>query len=130
MKRIFKISEEQREYALSEGVVINADVNATGGDVKKAVDIAKQQAQKSGVDLKKATIQIPPTNEGRIITKKQMRENYIKKLKGNSDFFALNEFLKRISKKNVSEDLTNTQIRNVTGIYDDDELNASVDAED
>jgi hypothetical protein len=126
--RKIKITEEQRQYALKEGITLNADVDAAGGDVKKAVDTTKQQAQKSGVDVKKVTIQIPPSNESRIITKKQMMENRLKIFKKNSDYYQLNEFVKRLGKK-VNEDLTNTQIRNITGIYDDDILNASVEAE-
>lgn len=128
MKKI-KITEEQKQYALKEGITLNADVDAAGGDVKKAVDTTKQQAQKSGVDVKKVTIQIPPSNESRIITKKQMMENRLKKFKQNSDYYQVDEFIKRIG-KNINEDLTNTQIRNITGIYDDDQLNASVEAEE
>ena len=131
MGRIVKITEEQRQYALSEGVVLNADVDAANGDVKKAVDTTRQQAQKSGLDPKKTTIQIPPTTEGKVITKKQMIEGRLMKLKENSDFYQLKEFVKCIGKKKVNEgDLTNTQVRNMTGIYDDDELNAAVEAED
>lgn len=95
MKKI-KITEEQRQYALKEGITLNADVDAAGGDVKKAVDTTKQQAQKSGVDVKKVTIQIPPSNESRIITKKQMMENRLRKFKQNSDYYQVNEFVKRL----------------------------------
>lgn len=97
--RKIKITEEQRQYALSEGITLNADIDAAGGDVKKAVDTAKQQAQKSGVDIKKATIQIPPSNESKVITKKQMMENRLKKFKQNSDYYQVNEFVKRLGKK-------------------------------
>lgn len=102
--RKFKITEEQRQYAIKEGLTLNADVDAAGGDVRKAVETTKQQAQKSGVDPKKATIQIPPSNESRIITKKQMMENRLKKFKSNSDYFTVNEFMKRLGKKSVNED--------------------------
>lgn len=128
--RKIKITEEQRQYALKEGIVLNADVDAAGGDVKKAVDTTKQQAQKSGVDMNKATIQIPPTNESRVITKKQIYENRLNMIKENSDFYKLDEFMKRISgKRNVNEDFSNTQIRNMLGDYDNPELNAAADAE-
>ena len=129
--RKIKITEEQRQYALSEGIVLNADVDAAGGDVKKAVDTTKQQAQKSGVDVKKATIQIPPSNESKVITKKQIMENRLNEFKKNSDYYSLSEFLKRIGNKKINESgLTNTQIRNITGITDDDELNAAAEAEE
>ena len=129
--RKIKITEEQRQYALSEGIVLNADVDAAGGDVKKAVDTTKQQAQKSGVDVKKATIQIPPSNESKVITKKQIMENRLNEFKKNSDYYSLSEFLKRIGNKKINESgLTNTQIRNITGITDDDELNAAAETEE
>jgi len=127
--RTIKITEEQRRYALQEGITLNADVDAAGGDVKKAVDTTKQQAQKSGVDLKKATIQIPPSNEGKVITKKDLIESRLKKFQKHSEYYKLSEFVKRLGKKNVNEDLTNTQIRNITGIHDDDMLNAAVETE-
>lgn len=97
--RKIKITEEQRLYAIKEGLTLTADVDAAGGDVKKAVDTTKQQAQKSGVDPKKATIQIPPSNESRVISKKQMMEQRLKTLKANSEYFTINEFIRRINRK-------------------------------
>ena len=53
----------------------------------------------------------------------------MKKFKKHSDFYKLSEFVKRLG-KNVNESgLTNTQIRNITGIQDDEELNAAVETE-
>ena len=46
MARKFVISEEQYNMALKEGVTLNADVTAAGGDVKRAVDTAKQETIK------------------------------------------------------------------------------------
>lgn len=102
--RKIKITEEQRQYALKEGITLNADVDAAGGDVKKAVDITKQQAQKSGIDPKKTAIQIPPSNESKIITKKQMMENRLKRFKNNSEYYSVNEFVKKLGKKIITED--------------------------
>ena len=48
MARKFVISEEQYNMALKEGVTLNADVAAAGGDVKRAVDTTKQEALKNG----------------------------------------------------------------------------------
>lgn len=105
--RKIKITEEQRQYALKEGITLNADVDAAGGDVKKAVDTTKQQAQKSGVDIKKATIQIPPSNESRVITKREMMESRLKKLKQNSDYYQVKEFMKHLGKKVTESEIDN-----------------------
>lgn len=93
MRRKFKISEEQYKMALSEGVTINADVDACNGDVKQAVDNAKQDAKKTGLDLNKANIQLPAkdTNEGRIITKKELVENRLRVLRANSKLYSVKD---------------------------------------
>lgn len=57
MKKI-KITEEQYKQALDEGITLNADVSAANGDIKQAVEKTKMNAQKNGVDLNNATIQI------------------------------------------------------------------------
>lgn len=109
MKKI-RITEEQRQYAIKEGLTLTADVDAAGGDVKKAVDNTKKQAQNSGVDPKKTTIQIPPeANEGKFISKKTMIENRLKKLKRNSDFYSLKEFVNRLGSKKMNEDFINDE---------------------
>ena len=38
MGKKFKITEEQYNKCLAEDITLNADVDAAGGDVKKAVD--------------------------------------------------------------------------------------------
>jgi hypothetical protein len=98
MKRTFKITEEQRKYALQEGITVNANLDAANGDVKSAVDTAKQEAQKSGADPKKVSVCIPPSNESRIITKKEMMEARLKKFKENSDYYEVGEFKKHLVK--------------------------------
>lgn len=97
MGKKFKITEEQYNKCLAENITLNADVDAAGGDVKKAVDTTKQEAQKNGVDLNKATIQIPGKSigEGRIITKKKLMENRLKVLKRNSTLFNVSDFIKK-----------------------------------
>ena len=79
MGKKFKITEEQYNKCLAEDITLNADVDAAGGDVKKAIDTTKQEAQKNGVDMTKATIQVPGKSvaEGRIITKKELMANTI-----------------------------------------------------
>lgn len=108
MARIFKITQEQKEYALREDITLNANVAAAGGDIKKAVETTRQEAQRTGVDLKKAKIQVDAANESRVITKKQMVENRIKKLKNNSDFYTVNDFMKKVSGNSMNESAEET----------------------
>ena len=77
MGRNLKISEDQYKKALSEGITLNADVDACNGDVKQAIDKTKQ-------------------NEGKIITKKQLQENRLRVLKENSELYSLNDFLNKL----------------------------------
>ena len=95
MARKFKITEEQYNTALSEGITLTADLAAAGGDANKAIENTKQQAQKDGVDISNATIQVP-ANEGRLITKKQITESRLKKLKENSDLYSVRNFMRNI----------------------------------
>ena len=97
MGRKFKITEEQYNKCLAEGITLNADVDAAGGDIKKAVDNTKQEAQKNGIDLNKATIQIPgnETNESKLITKQTLIENRLKVLKEHSTLYRFEDFIKK-----------------------------------
>lgn len=98
MTKKIKISEEQYNRALEEGVTLNADVAAANGDVKKAIDTTRQEAQRNGVDLKNATIQIPGNtnqNENKIITKKELIENRLKVLKQYSTLYNISDFIKK-----------------------------------
>lgn len=63
--RNIKLTEEQYNFALSEGITLKADVQSANGDINKAVDNTKQQAIKNGVNLNNATIEIDgkDTNE-------------------------------------------------------------------
>lgn len=84
MGRNLKISEDQYRKALSEGITLNADVEACNGDVKQAIDKTKQNAKNNGIDLSKANIQVPAQsqNEGKIITKKTITRKSFKSIKG------------------------------------------------
>ena len=96
MGNTFKITEEQYNKLMAEDVTLNADVAATNGDVKKAVDNTRQEAQKNGIDLNKATIQIPGNvaNENKLITKKTLIENRLKVLKEHSTLYRFEDFIK------------------------------------
>ena len=101
MARKFVISEEQYNMALKEGVTLNADVVAAGGDVKRAVDTAKQEAMKNGVKMDDATISIKATdtNESVFIKKSELQESRLKALKRNSEVYTVRDFMKKLSGK-------------------------------
>ena len=94
MARKIKITNEQYNNAISEGITLSADVEAAGGDVNKAVETTKQEARASGVDISKAKIEIP-ANENKLITKKQIIESRLKYLKENSTLYTIKDFLKK-----------------------------------
>lgn len=97
MARKIKITEEQYKMLMKEDVRLQADVAAAGGDVNKAVQTTKQQAQKDNVNLEKATIEVPAsTVESKMISIKELRENRKKVLKENSKCYSLNDFIKSI----------------------------------
>lgn len=100
MTKRLVISEEQYNMALEEGITLNADVSAAGGDVKKAVDIAKQEAIKNGVNMNNAKIQInaKDTNESKFIKKSKLQENRLAALKKNSDLYTVRDFMKYYGK--------------------------------
>ena len=101
MARKFVISEEQYNMALKEGVTLNADVAAAGGDVKRAVDTTKQEALKNGVKMDDATIAIKAaeTNESVFIKKSELHESRLKALKRNSEVYTVRDFMQKLSGK-------------------------------
>lgn len=96
--RTVKITKEQYDRALSEGITLQADVAGANGDVKKAVDTTKQQAERSGVNLDNAKIQIN-ANENRIIPKKDMNVQRMKVLKEHSTRYTVRDFIKVVKNK-------------------------------
>ena len=52
------ITEEQYNKFIKEGVTLNADVAAAGGDVKRAISDTKKEAQKNGLNMEDTTIQM------------------------------------------------------------------------
>ena len=101
MARKFVISEEQYNMALKEGVTLNADVAAAGGDVKRAVDTTKQEALKNGVKMDDATISIKAadTNESIFVKKSKLQESRLKALKRNSEIYTVRDFMKKLDNK-------------------------------
>ena len=96
MAKKFKITEEQYNMLMNEELHLKADPTTTGGNVNAAVQKTKQEAQKNNVNLDNATIEIPATSESKIITVKELRENRLKVLKENSQYFTLNDFIKKL----------------------------------
>lgn len=101
MARKFVISEEQYNMALKEGVTLNADVAAAGGDVKRAVDTTKKEALKNGVKMDDATISIKAaeTNEGILVKKSKLQESRLKALKRNSEIYTVRDFMRKLDSK-------------------------------
>lgn len=101
MARKFVISEEQYNMALKEGVTLNADVAAAGGDVKRAVDTTKKEALKNGVKMDDATISIKAaeTNESVFVKKSELQESRLKALKRNSEVYTVRDFMQKLGGK-------------------------------
>ena len=95
MGRKFCITEEQYNMALKEGVMLNADVSAAGGDVKRAVDTTKSEAEKQGVKDYTVAIDGKQLSENKLITKKELQENRLKVLKENSEVYSVKDFIKK-----------------------------------
>lgn len=100
MGRKIVLSQKQYDKALAEGITLNADVAAAGGDERKAIETTRQQARQSGVNMDNATIQVPGKgyNESRIIKMSEIREAKRKHLRENSDLYTTAEFMARIKK--------------------------------
>lgn len=98
MAKKFKISEEQYNGLMKEGVEIKADVAAANGDVKQAVNTAYSEAEKQGI--KDYTVSVPSKrsmeNSSKVITKKELVENRLKALKKNSEVFSVKDFFQKI----------------------------------
>lgn len=96
MSKKFKISEEQYNKLIDEGITLNADVSATNGNITQAVNNTRQAAKESGVNLDNATIQVPgnPT-EGKVIPMKKLVENRLKVLKKHSTYYSFSDFIKK-----------------------------------
>lgn len=92
----YKLTEEQYNALVQEGVILSLNPADTGGDINKAVQNTQNSARQAGVDLNKASIQIPakPSNESRYITKEKLDENRTKFLKRNSIVCNVSDFIK------------------------------------
>ena len=97
MGRKIRITEEQYNMALREGVTINADLSASKNDPKAAFDTANNQAKEQGLKPGQYNIQFPNVSESKLITKKQLQENRLKALKENSKVYTVKDFIKKFN---------------------------------
>ena len=97
MAKQFKITEEQRDFLIKEGVVLNADVAAANGNVNQAIRTTKDQARKDNVNLNNAKIQLSAsdTNEGRTYTVKELRESRLKKFMQCGEHYTVKDFMSK-----------------------------------
>lgn len=100
----FKISEEQYNLAVQEGITLQADVEAANGNIERAVNNTKQQARANGINLGDATIAIDgdDVNENRVITIGELKRNILMEdKKRNSKLFTVGEFIRNFKKNQV-----------------------------
>jgi len=103
MGRNFVITEEQYERlnGMIDEVDVKADVKAANGDIKTAVEKANKEGVDSGLKPGKFGVVVNSNDvsqnvaEGRLITKKQLQENRLKKFKKNSEFTTVKDLLKK-----------------------------------
>ena len=93
MGRKIRITEEQYNMALKEGVTINADLSGSNNDPKQAFNTAKTQAEKQGLKSGEYNIQFANVQENKLFTKKQLQENRLKELKKNSEVYSVKDFI-------------------------------------
>lgn len=103
MARQFIITEEQYNRLMSESnekIIIDASdkVKAKGGDVKSGVKDALSTTQQNGIPNDKTQVKIDgeAISEGRLLSKKKLQENRLKKLKKNSELYSVKDFMKKI----------------------------------
>jgi predicted amino acid dehydrogenase len=109
MPKRFKITEQQYNQMLDEGVSINGVTDASG---KADINKTAQSMAASGIDPKDVTVSFSGSamsggtgdttlTEGnkkshRLITKKELKENRLRYLKENSEIISFNNFMKSL----------------------------------
>ena len=96
--RKIKISEEQLKAIVKEGVKISADANGNPG---QAATKGAEAANKAGLDTVEVTgvnnssTQTSTFAESKLISKKELKENRLKKLKENSIVVSVGDLFKK-----------------------------------
>lgn len=102
MGRKIKITNEQ--YQLLKEMELAVDTSKTNGDINQAMKQELGNAKKYGVPEKDITFKVSGdqvqsngmVSDSKIISVKQLKENRLKMLRENSQYFSLNDFLKKI----------------------------------
>lgn len=102
MKKI-KITKEQCDHAIEEGVSLNVNTGSTNGNINQAVQNTKNDARQSGINPNKVGFNIP-AQESKTYTKKEIKEMRISNLLRNSIV---------MTKKELSEKIKNKQKTNI-----------------
>lgn len=110
----------------------NVNITGIGNTPQEQLNNAIEQADNSGINTDDVNFnlnidgngELVKTNESKIYTKKQIQEARVKLIKENKNIFT-----KQQLQEAFIGDLSAQQIKNMTGIQDDDELNASIATE-
>ena len=100
MGRKIVITEEQYNMALKEGVVVDGDQykKNANGTYDDAIKAAKEDVQKNGGNPNDTTVSFKmSSNESKLITKKDLVESRLKKLKEGSKVYSVTDFMKKIT---------------------------------
>ena len=110
----------------------NVNISGIGNTPNEQFSDAVNKAQESGMDTDNVNYVVNIDNNGnlvknesRIYTKKQLIEARLKNIRENS-----NTYTKKELYESFLGDLSAQQVKNITGIEDDDNLNSSISAEE
>lgn len=117
MGRKIRITEEQYNMALKEGVAINKTQVLAPGNNSSDIEKARNDAQENGLPKENFEVVAPleknnqapqlsstdkqnanvVINENKLITKKQLQESRLKALKKNSEVYTVKDFIKKFN---------------------------------
>ena len=95
MGRKIRITEEQYQMALKEGVTLKVPTN-NGKNLEQNIKDTKAQGDYEVKDGN-YTLEIDPkgVQENKLVSKKELQENRLKKLKENSEVYTVKDFIKK-----------------------------------
>lgn len=97
MKKI-KLTKKQEKY-IKEAVNITVNTGSTNGNVQQAVQNAKNDAQRAGINVNKVGFNIP-AKESVMYTKKKIEEIKLKNILNKSEMFTKKDLSELLKKKN------------------------------
>lgn len=102
--RKIKITKEQHELAIKEAVSLTVNTGSTNGNINQAIQNAKRDAQRDGINPNKVGYNIP-AQENVVVSKKAIKEMRIKNLLKNATVLTKKEISEKINGKlNESSD--------------------------